>query len=335
MRKQKKANARKNHLLNPILIIVLFVIFVALILPSLITIAYGNFNNTIQEVSIKKEPPPKAPVIINNSAEETSHMDKFEDYILHVVAAEMPISFELEALKSQAIAARTYAIKQIQNYNMDEFRAEEIGQAYLSTEELIERFDENYNEYYAKLKKAIETTKGEILKYNEEPIEAVFHSTSSGKTENSENVWQEALPYLVSVDSADDLLAPNFSVTKEFDASKAREILIQYFHGIGTLQDFPSSFEIKILERSKSGYVTKVSVFGNELSGRELRTIFDLRSSHFTLQQTASKLIFETKGYGHGVGMSQYGANFMAQSGSTYQDILFHYYKDVELFKLY
>lgn len=324
--------------------IVIFVIFSMLILPLCITAAYGNLSGRakqdagLRDKTNEGEAKKESVLIklgVGRPKPNGKEIDQFEQYILRVVAAEMPVSFEEEALKAQAVAARTYALRQmgvfaIEDFEQDNFREEEIGQAFLTESEWEQRRTGANAEAYQRLEDVVAMTRGEILQYEEELIEAVFHSTSSGKTESSENMWQAARPYLVSVESEEDLLAPNFSVSKEVTRSEAKDLLMRYLQPTNT-----SVFEIKILERSDAGYVTKVSVFGKELSGAELRVIFDLRSSHFTLSQQEDSILFETKGYGHGVGMSQYGAHFMAQAGSLYHEILFHYYKDVEISRLF
>lgn len=264
----------------------------------------------------------------NNKNFETN---KFEEYIVGVVSAEMPVSFENEALKAQAIAARTYAYKRIDNIN-DEVNHNEIGQAYNSIEEMKAKWGNNFNEYYNKIRNCVYETKGMIMTYENEPIEAVFHSTSAGITELSENIWGRNLPYIKSVDSKVDENAPNFMYTTKIENSKIINEISKKFNNIEK-NKIIETFEIK--NRSDAGYVLEVEVCGKIISGRDIRTMFNLRSTNFTIKKNKDSIEFTTKGYGHGAGMSQYGANFMAQDGKNYIEILNHYYKGIVIQSIY
>lgn len=246
-----------------------------------------------------------------------------EEYITGVVAAEMPANFNMEALKAQAVAARTYAIKHL-NGKYSDIKPEKIGQAYINQEEMKRRWGNNFNNYYNKIKTAVYSTKGLILEYNGEAIEAVFHSTSSGMTENSENVWGKSLPYIKSVESKVDEKAPNFCVEVSFEKNEFEDKIKKAVNGAEKVNNIYDSF--KITKRSSAGYVLEAS-FGNiKTKGSEIRTALGLRSTDFEIKRVDNKIIFTTKGYGHGAGMSQYGAEFMAQEGKSYKEILSHYY---------
>lgn len=262
------------------------------------------------------------------SFEEESNI--LENYILGVVGAEMPISFEEEALKAQAVAARTYAYKRVGNTN-NPINHKNIGQAYENVEQMKKKWGSNFQNYYDKLKKAVYSTKGEIMIYNNEPIEAVFHSTSAGITEVSENIWGKNLPYIKSVDSSFDEKAPDFLYTKKINKNDFINKISEKFPNIDKSQIIKS---FQVLKRSDAGYVLEVDVCGQKLTGRDIRTMFNLRSTNFTVNKN-DFIEFTTKGYGHGAGMSQYGANFMAQQGKTYVEILNHYYKGIQINKVY
>ena len=245
-----------------------------------------------------------------------------EEYVIGVVAAEMPASFEIEALKAQAILARTYAKKALEKNQIIE--ANNSTQNYKSSEELQKEWKEKYDFYYNKIKLAVEETKNLYLTYDGYYIEAVYHSTSNGKTENSEAVWKNYYPYLVSVDSPYDNNNPSFE----------KEIIISYEELSQKLQDnINIDTKINVLERNESNRISSIQIGEKIYSGIQLRNILNLRSTDFELSKKEEGVIFHTKGYGHGVGMSQYGANGFAKAGYTYQEILSHYYPNTTLTK--
>ncbi len=267
----------------------------------------------------------------------------FEEYIKGVVAAEMPASFEEEALKAQAVAARTYALRRIleqkaqpvetrPSYHITtDFRT---GQSYLTMEELKKKWgDTNFYTYYEKVVKAVAATKGEIMVYEEEPIEAVFHSTSAGVTQSAQDLWSLELPYLQSVDSLEDVQAPSFLQRIEFTPEEFLQKITQAMPEMVIGKEEVGK-QIQIIERNPAGYVKQVQIGNQILTGQDLRNILELASNHFILEEEEGKLIFITQGYGHGVGMSQYGAHFMAQKGKTYKEILQHYYQGIQIEKM-
>lgn len=247
-----------------------------------------------------------------------------EDYIKGVVAAEMPVSFEPEALKAQAVAARTYAVK---NYDGKDYK--NLYQAYVSIEDMKKNWGNDFEKNYKKISDAVESTCGETIKYNEEMIEAVFHSTSAGVTENSENVWSESLPYLKSVDSHEDKNAPFFQTQKKIPLSQVVQKINARYKTSLTVKNFMDEFIIA--QRTNAGYIRNINVCGKNVSAMEIRMLLGLRSTNFTVQKDGSDIIFTTIGFGHGAGMSQYGANFMAKQGYNYKQILKHYYSGVEV----
>lgn len=303
-------------------------IFLILVFIPCGTVYFINSNN----IKNKEE---QVIEVINNLelTENTQNVTNnvFEDYIVGVVGAEMPISFEVEALKAQAIAARTYAYKRVDDITKP-VEHKSIGQAYNSVEELKSKWGDNFDTYYTKLKNAVYETAGIIMTYENEPIEAVFHSTSAGITEVSENIWGKNLPYIKSVDSKVDENAPNFIYTVDIPNSQIIDTLFKKYPNLDK-NNIIKSFDI--LSRSEAGYVLNVTVCGKTISARDIRTMFNLRSTNFTIEKTKDSIKFTTKGYGHGAGMSQYGANFMAQDGSDYIEILNHYYSGVTLQKVY
>ena len=242
---------------------------------------------------------------------------ELEEYVLGVVGAEMPASFNIEALKAQAILARTYALKSIKNGK--KLTDTVSTQAYKDNSELQKLWKNDYTKYYEKIKKAVNETKGKVILYNNEYIDAVYHSTSNGKTENSKNVWKNSLPYLVSVDSSWD---------KNVKSYKKETILeINEFCNILKLDvEEPITYEII---HNETGRVRQITINNKTFSGTEFRNLLKLRSADFEIEINDEKVKVTTYGYGHGVGMSQYGANEMAKQGYSYIQILKYYYTGV------
>lgn len=248
---------------------------------------------------------------------------ELEDYVTGVVGAEMPALFSSEALKAQAVIARTYALKA--NSMGQVLSDNESTQSYKDNGELASLWGGNYSSYYSKIKDAVNSTKGVYLTYNGNYIEAVYHSTSNGRTEDSSNVWGNYYPYLVSVDSVYDNTNPSFSISKSFSYSDLSSKL-----GIGV----NSSSEFNILGYTSGGRVSSISIDGNQFSGVSFRSMLGLRSADFDIVKNDDGVVITTRGYGHGVGMSQYGANGMGKAGYSYSDILLHYYPGVSLGQL-
>lgn len=248
---------------------------------------------------------------------------ELEDYVTGVVGAEMPALFSSEALKAQAVIARTYALKA--NSMGQVLSDNESTQSYKDNGELASLWGGSYSSYYSKIKDAVNSTKGVYLTYNGNYIEAVYHSTSNGRTEDSSNVWGNSYPYLVSVESSYDNTNPSFSISKSFSYSDLSSKL-----GIGV----NSSSEFNILGYTSGGRVSSISIDGNQFSGVSFRSMLGLRSADFDIVKNDDGVVITTRGYGHGVGMSQYGANGMGKAGYSYQDILLHYYPGVSLGQL-
>ena len=247
---------------------------------------------------------------------------ELEEYIFGVVSAEMPALFQSEALKAQSIVARTYTLKAISSGKT--LTDTEATQSYKDIGELKKIWGSNFDTYYNKIKNAVLATKGMFLTYNGNYIEAVYHSTSNGKTEDSKNVWNNSYPYLVSVESPYDNLNPSFIY----------EVNITYNDLSSKLgMNIDSNTDINILEKTIGDRVKSIQINNKLYSGLEFRNILGLRSTDFEIEKYDTYIRVQTKGYGHGVGMSQYGANGYAKNGYTYSDILKHYYKGVSINK--
>ncbi len=259
-----------------------------------------------------------------------------EKYIIGVVAGEMPATYSFEALKAQAVCARSYTVFKILSGGCKEYGTQVCTysshcQAYLTAEEMAERWGKDYETYFAKIYEAVEETKGEILTYNDRPIEVMYHAVSGGKTENSGNVYKNDLPYLQSVESVGEESHPKFYGQVKVSRSDFVKTIKEY---VSCNKCDEKNIQIGEVKRYDSGRVEYVYVAGQKLSGVEMRKLFSLNSTNFEIEVEKDSVIFNTIGYGHGVGLSQAGANAMALSGGVYREILLHYFTGVSLGKL-
>ncbi len=261
-----------------------------------------------------------------------------KDYLEGVVAAEMPALFPEEALKAQAVAARTYTMKKLVSPAAKEHNGAALCdnpshcKAYKPVSAVAAGWSDKSEEYTAKIRRSVSETDGEILLYEGEPISAVFHSTSAGVTENAKDVWGGDAPYLVSVVSEGEQDSPHYEEEKEFAPDEFKRIFGEKYPQ-ASFDKNPENWVTNI-SRSDAGGIKTLSVGGVSVKGSEMRTIFGLNSTNFTLLYDSGKMKFKTRGYGHGVGMSQYGARAMALSGKDYEEILKSYYTGVELGKI-
>lgn len=261
----------------------------------------------------------------NTSTNEIMEID-LEEYLVGVVAAEMPASFHDEALKAQAVAARSYAMHKINNSNREyDLVTDVTNQSYITKEEMQLKWNSEFDKYFEKISKAVNDTKNEVIYYDDEVIEAFYFSMSNGYTEEASLVFKENEPYLTSVESSwdnDDL--NGFVKEQVFNKTEFCE----------KLNISCEAINIGNIERTSSNRVNKIIINNMEFIGTDLRKILNLRSTDFNITVSDSAVIITTYGYGHGVGMSQYGANGMANEGYSYQDILKHYYTGVEISKI-
>ena len=256
------------------------------------------------------------------------------DYLLGVVAAEMPASFEEEALAAQAVAARTDTLyrRLVSRPHREADCCTDPGccKAYLPPESLRERWGGDYDRWSRRVARAVDETDGQILTWEGEPIFAAFHAASRGSTENSENVWIAALPYLRSVPTGETAAeVPGFRSTAEFPAEELRERVLEQYPA-ADLSGSPEGW-LTEAQRSESGRLLSLRVGGVRLSGTRLRLLLGLRSTQLSWSLEAGSFRFVTEGYGHGVGLSQYGAEVMAAAGAGWEEILLHYYTGAEL----
>ena len=266
-------------------------------------------------------------VLIQGEVEEMT----MEEYLRGVVRAEMPASFEEEALKAQAVAARTYTLYKIRrggSPNHPEADAcDDINccKAYRSEEEAAQSWGMATAVYEEKICLAVAETDGEVVLYDNAPVLAVFHSSSAGATRPAGEVWTGDLPYLQSVPSPEgEDTVPNYHSREIFTLTEFKELFISNYP-TANLSGAPSNWFTNI-QQTENGAVTSLQVGGVSLTGAQLRGLLGLRSAAFTISFTDSEVVFSVTGYGHGVGMSQYGANVLAQEGKNYREILTHYY---------
>ena len=262
-----------------------------------------------------------------------------EEYITSVVSSEMPASFELEALKAQAIAARTFLasrkVKNCEKATEGEICDTIHCQVYMSRESRIAKWTEGDGEAnWEKIKAAVDATKGKVLSYDGELVMyPQFFSTSSGKTEKAVDVFSGDIPYLVATESTGEEIAPKFKSERAINIDEfINTINSKYSEAKLTSENIESSLEI--ISRSDSGGVKEIKIGGVKVKGTEFRMLLNLNSTNFEFNITENEINFNCKGYGHGVGMSQWGANVMAKEGEKYDSILKHYYTGVEIVNL-
>ncbi len=259
---------------------------------------------------------------------ETEKVEKIsaKDYIFGVVAAEMPALYEAEALKAQAVAAYTYALykkdtNKLKDYDITDSHLSD--QSYITLEEAKTRWGDNAPSYIEKIEKAIQDVENYVITYQGQPILAVYHAISFGKTEDAKNVWGKEYPYLKTVDSYGDKLCKDYISTLTVSETDVKEKL-----------KLTDGNPLGDIIRTDSGTVKSIKIYDTEISGNTIRDLFSLRSSNFEVTYNESNFNFTVYGYGHSVGMSQNGADYMAKQGADFKQILSHYYKDCNIEKL-
>ncbi|MBC7959097.1 MAG: stage II sporulation protein D [Vallitaleaceae bacterium] len=296
-------------------LIVLAVFFLPVFITSLFT-DFGKKVSTAEDVSITIE------------YKDGKKTVPLEQYLIGVVAAEMPAQFEGEALKAQAIAARTYTMKRVSDNENIVFKSN--IQSYYSRSELEVLWGVNdFALNYPKIQRAVEDTKAQVLVYEDELIDAVFHSSSIGTTRSALQVWGQEIPYLQQAQSLQDINAPTYSHQYSFDYEEVKKKALKSDDQIILTQELSS--DLQIIERDTEGYVLQVQLGNKIYTGEAFRKIFGLASSNFSILFKDDTVDIVCKGYGHGVGLSQYGAQAMAQGGATCEEILTHYYFNVKL----
>lgn len=298
---------------NKILLLIVVVLSVIAISGSKKETTY--FNNAKKE-EVKEE--------IKLALKDTSTGEikniELEDYIVGVVAGEMPASFNEEALKAQAIASRTYAMYKMKNSNGTyDLVTDKTNQVYITEDKMKKLWQENFDYYFEKIKKAVYDTKDLIMTYNGNVILSMYFARSNGKTEDAILVFGSNEEYLKSVESPEESLTSEVTISKDEFCNK--------------LNISCDAINISNVLKSSSGRINSLNINDKTFKGTEIRTLFDLKSTDFDIS-IGSEIKFVTKGYGHGVGMSQYGANKLAQNGKNYEEILKHYYQNINIEKI-
>ncbi len=336
------------HLKNFLLLTTAFVAFI--VITSLLIVGVGNnekikininknsVNKTDNNKSIfKYESLPKiTKVKVFMTKENTIKELDLEEYITGVVASEMPVGFGIEALKAQAVAARTYALAHVTElggtackngkgaYLCDTVHC----QVYMTKDERIKAWGRDKGEeYWNKIKLAVEGTSGQVLTYNNDLVmEPYYFSTSSGKTENSEDVFSTSIPYLRSVESPGEEKAKNAKSSKSFKYKELSEIINSNYYNANVTSGNIKK-QIVVINRTQAGSVKNIKVGSITMTGSKFRKMLNLKSSNFDIKFKLNGIEVDCSGYGHDVGMSQNGANAMAKDGKSYINILTHYYQ--------
>lgn len=264
---------------------------------------------------------------------------QLEDYLVGVVGAEMPAEFPLDALKAQAVAARTYVVKRISAGGVDNpiHAGADVcddhrhGQAWLSREELKKRWGTvRYYSYYYKVKRAVDETRGQVLTYQGELIDAAYHASCGGRTENAEDVWKYQAPYLKSVLCPYDS-DPNPVQTASFSFEQVDQALGTSLAAVPAAGKENPDRDFKLVEKTAAGRPKILQIGSRQFPAVAVRDLLGLRSTRFTWDIEGDTVTFTTTGYGHGVGLCQYGARGMAEHGYNYRIILGHYYSGAEI----
>ena len=324
-------------------IYLLLFIILCFLIPILFTKTFQKANKAKVEQNTKEEIEPstydyKKYKTVKLLHAKTKKVEKLslDEYLYGVVSSEMPASFEEEALKAQAVVARTFTLYKIVNNNKKHKDADICDdstccQAWIEKEARLAKWEEDKREkYWNKIVKAVNSTQGKMITYENKPINAFFHSNSGGTTEAPINVWGgSGYPYLKSVSTSGEdaysQYASNVEVTKKQFTEEIKKVHSDF------KIDFNKKDCIKVKEYTDGNRVKTIEIGNLTLSGVEIRTIFGLRSANFKITVDKEKVKFEVTGYGHGVGMSQTGADSLAKQGKNYEEIIHHYYTGVEI----
>ena len=322
---------------------ILFFILIIFILPILCTkrvkreVGEKNKNKEFKAQELKHDYSKYGTIKVLHKEGGQIEELPLDEYLYGVVSAEMPANYEMEALKAQAVTARTYTIYQMINNKKKHDKADVCDdstccQAWISKEKRMEKWGKEDGEYnWNKIVSAVNSTAGKIVTYNNEVINAFFHSNSGGKTELASNVWigGKDFPYLQSVETMGEEAYSQYSSEVNISRKELLEKLKKEYPDIKL--NFEESENIKILSYTQSGRVKTVKFGNTEIAGTIVRSLIGLKSTNFTIKQEGEEVIFSVIGYGHGVGMSQTGADSMAKAGKNYEEIIKHFYSGVEI----
>ncbi|NLP35877.1 MAG: stage II sporulation protein D [Clostridiales bacterium] len=305
---------------------------VVLLFPFILTLFLSNSTrnkNSIEAMNFK---------ISHNIDNKIENVD-FDTYIMGVVAANMPAGYHIEALKAQTVIARTYALYNIallmeEGHADSHFTTSELGLAYIPISDMEQYWgSDDYKNHFAKIENAVHATKDEVLVYEGDLILPVFFETGSGYTRNANEAWGVDIPYLISVSSKQDVTSINYLKISEYYVKDLVDLLEKQYPDLRISEQ--NFFEqVTVIERDSTNYVTQMSINSKTIPGEEFARVLGLNSNHFYIEEYNGNVRIICTGVGHGVGLSQYGSNAMAQEGYPYFEILSHYYSGTSLMTL-
>lgn len=318
-------------------IIVILAVISTISLPLImlkkpVTLTDTTKAETIKPQETQNTQPTSATISVFRTANSKTQEITMFEYVCGSVAAEMPLAYNEEALKAQAVACYTNAIRakssssDSQGDISDDTR---VHQGYIDENQRREKWGKDFDKYESKLKKVVKSVENQALYYNGELCVAAFHAISCGKTETAQNIWSSAVPYLVSVESEGDKLSPQYASTVIFEKTDFIAYAAKLYPDAKKLSSIENA--LTVTKKSPSGTVLEATLVGKTFTGEEIRKAFSLRSPVFNVKATADTVTFNVSGYGHGVGMSQYGSDYLARQGMDYKEILLHYYSGAEL----
>lgn len=298
----------------------IYLIIIPFLLLCYILSCPNNNSKKLESINSKEVYSDKEQTILINYNSKDFKIN-LRSYLIGVLACEMPALFNEETLKAGAVAARTYYYNKLNSVN--NYIAKNTDQCYIDETKMKEKWNENFDLYYTFIVNAVTSTDDEVIFYDDSLINAYYFSLSNGKTEECSKVFGNSYPYLISTDSSWDKNVQNYEyvVTLTVDEFKTK------------LNIKEKNLEINVLSKTESGRINELLINNKIYSGIEIRKLFNLRSTDFDLNVDDDKVIITTRGYGHGVGMSQYGANELGKMGYSYIDILKYYYNGVEIKK--
>jgi len=305
--------------------IAIMAVFAALLFGTPLLFAKISADNGIRA---SLEVPEKITLFLNQSGEYVSLTP--EDYLTGCLFAQIPVNYREEALKAQAVAANTYALRLLAD-GVKLSDSQVLCQPYFTEEKAREYYGEDYNVYYGKVRRAAEYGAKHVIVYDSEPIYAVYHSVSAGVTNTAYSVWGRNFPYLQSVNSDWDREYADFDCVNEISPDAVRAAILNYDKTAAMPVDY--SLWFADIQKNKEGYAVSVKVGDFTFSGGDMWRVFGLRSTAFDVTYNGLAFSFETKGYGHGVGMSQYGADYLAKT-YTCEQILNYYYKEIKIIEI-
>lgn len=316
-------------------LVLCIIVALALILCPIAAVGSGADEDAVESAAVIYNSGEEYISVMSSSTGDISRVD-MREYITGCVAAEMPALYHSEALKAQAVASYTYAkrtLEQNKNSRISLYGGADITdspdthQGYINEKKRKEKWGSEFENYESKIRSAVEAVFGLYMEYEGETAFAAYHSISAGSTQSALNMWGEDYPYLVSVESRGDMLSPDYVSEAVFGENKFKKLA----KACGVKLSGDAEDWIGEIKTNGDGYACTVELGGNEITAAEFREAFSLKSPCFDISYSGGEFTVVCKGHGHGVGMSQYGADYMARQGSTWREILLHYYTGVEI----